>query len=76
MAVNIEAVQAGIWQEGMHELLGYATDYAFGDQRGLQRLVLKGTGLLTFGCSGRPSWETTTVIVSAFRTPSRARSSN
>ncbi len=41
MAAIIDAVQAGVWQEGMHELLGYATDYAFGDQRGLQTLVLK-----------------------------------
>jgi hypothetical protein len=41
MAAIIDAVQAGVWQEGMHDLLGYATDYAFGDQRGLQTLVLK-----------------------------------
>ena len=31
----------GVWQEGVHDLLGYATDYAFGQQRGLQTLVLK-----------------------------------
>ena len=37
----IEAVQTGIWQSGVHDLLGYATDYAFGDKRGLQTLVLK-----------------------------------
>src|SRR5512135_3838460 len=41
MAVIIDAVQTGIWQEGVHDLLGYATDYAFGQQRGLQTLVLK-----------------------------------
>ena len=41
MAVIIEAVQTGIWQAGVHDLLGYATDYAFGDTRGLQTLVLK-----------------------------------
>lgn len=41
MAAIIEAVQAGIWQAGVHDLLGYATDYAFGDTRGLQTLVLK-----------------------------------
>jgi hypothetical protein len=41
MAALIEAVQTGIWQEGVHDLLGYATDYAFGDKRGLQTLVLK-----------------------------------
>jgi hypothetical protein len=41
MAAIIDAVQTGIWQEGVHDLLGYATDYAFGETRGLQTLVLK-----------------------------------
>jgi hypothetical protein len=41
MAAIIDAVQAGIWQKGLHDLLGYATDYAFGQKRGLQTLVLK-----------------------------------
>ena len=41
MAAIIEAVQSGIWEAGVHDLLGYATDYAFGDTRGLQTLVLK-----------------------------------
>lgn len=41
MAAIIVAVQAGIWQTGLHDLLGYATDYAFGQERGLQTLVLK-----------------------------------
>lgn len=41
MAAIIEQVQTGIWQKGVHDLLGYATDYAFGDNRGLQTLVLK-----------------------------------
>lgn len=41
MAAIIDAVQTGIWQASAHELLGYATDYAFGDNRGLQTLVLK-----------------------------------
>jgi hypothetical protein len=41
MAAIIEAVQTGIWAAGVHDLLGYATDYAFGQQRGLQTLVLK-----------------------------------
>lgn len=41
MAAIIEAVQTGIWDAGVHDLLGYATDYAFGDSRGLQTLVLK-----------------------------------
>ena len=41
MAAIIDAVQAGIWEAGVHDLLGYATDYAFGQHRGLQTLVLK-----------------------------------
>jgi hypothetical protein len=41
MAAIIEEVQSGIWLAGIHDLLGYATDYAFGDSRGLQTLVLK-----------------------------------
>jgi len=41
MAAIIDAVQAGIWEAGVHDLLGYATDYAFGQERGLQTLVLK-----------------------------------
>ena len=41
MAAMIESVQSAIWDRGVHDLLGYATDYAFGDSRGLQTLVLK-----------------------------------
>jgi hypothetical protein len=41
MAAIIDAVQTGIWQEGAHDLIGYATDYDFGQQRGFQTLVLK-----------------------------------
>ncbi len=41
MAAIIDAVQRGIWEAGVHDLLGYATDYAFGQQRGMQTLVLK-----------------------------------
>ena len=41
MAAIIDAVQAAMWEAGVHELLGYATDYAFGQERGLQTLVLK-----------------------------------
>jgi len=41
MAMMIEAVQTGIWERGLHDLLGYATDYAFGQERGVQTLVLK-----------------------------------
>jgi NH3-dependent NAD+ synthetase len=41
MAAMIDAVQQGIWQGGSRDVLGYATDYAFGQQRGVQTLVLK-----------------------------------
>jgi hypothetical protein len=41
IAAIIEAVQTGIWQEGVHDLVGYSTDYDFGQERGLQTLVLK-----------------------------------
>lgn len=41
MAAIIDAVQTGIWHANVHDLLGYATDYAPGDKRGLQTLVLK-----------------------------------
>ena len=41
MAAIIDAVQTGIWEAGVHDLLGYATDYAFSQQRGVQTLVLK-----------------------------------
>ena len=41
MAAIIVAVQAGIWEAGLHNLLGYATDYAPGQERGLQTLILK-----------------------------------
>jgi hypothetical protein len=41
MATIIDAVQAGIWATGVHDLLAYATDYGFGQKRGLQTLVLK-----------------------------------
>jgi hypothetical protein len=41
MAAIIEAVQTGVWEAGAHDLLGYATDFAFGQERGVQTLVLK-----------------------------------
>ena len=37
MATIIDAVQTGIWQEGVHDLLGYATDYAFGAKNGVYK---------------------------------------
>jgi len=41
MAAIVDAVQTGMWEAGVHDLIGYATDFAFGEQRGLQTLVLK-----------------------------------
>lgn len=41
MAAIITAVQAGVWRAGVRELLGYETDYGFGQTRGLQTLVLR-----------------------------------
>jgi hypothetical protein len=41
MAAVVDAVQTGMWQAGVHDLLGYASDYAFGQQRGVQTLILK-----------------------------------
>lgn len=41
MATIVDAVQVGIWQCGRHDLLGYDSDYGFGQQRGIQTLVLK-----------------------------------
>jgi hypothetical protein len=41
IAAIIEAVQAGIWNTGMHDLLGYSTDFGFGEKRGTQTLILK-----------------------------------
>ena len=55
MATIIDAVQTGIWQEGVHDLLGYATDYAFGEKRGLQTLVLKSSHRSAYV---RLQWET------------------
>jgi hypothetical protein len=55
MAAIIDAVQAGIWTAGVHDLLGYATDYAFGDKRGLQTLVLKSSRRSAYV---RLQWET------------------
>jgi hypothetical protein len=41
MATIIDAVQTAMWQKGVQDLLGYSTDFAFGQQRGQQTLVLK-----------------------------------
>ena len=55
MAAIIDAVQTGIWEAGVHDLLGYATDYAFGQQRGMQTLVLKSKHRSAYV---RLSWDT------------------
>lgn len=44
MAAIIAAVQAGVWHLDDQNLLGYATDFAFGQERGRQTLVLKTRG--------------------------------
>jgi len=41
MAAIIDAVQVGIWQKEVRDLLGYSTDYGFGQNRGIQTLILK-----------------------------------
>ena len=41
VAAIIAAVQAGMGNNGVPELLGYATDFAVGEARGQQTLVLK-----------------------------------
>lgn len=41
IAKTIEAVQAGIWKAGAHDLLGYSTDFGFGQSRGAHTLILK-----------------------------------
>jgi hypothetical protein len=41
VAAVIDAVQAGMWKAGLHNLLGYSTDFAFGQERGMQTLILK-----------------------------------
>ncbi len=41
MAAAIDAVQEGIWNAGVHDLIGYSTDYGFGQKHGVQTLVLK-----------------------------------
>ncbi len=41
MAEIVSAVQAGIWQAGRHDLLGFDSDFGLGQQRGVQTLTLK-----------------------------------
>lgn len=44
MFAIITAVQAGVWEKGVEQLVGYATDYGLGQARGVQTLVLKTRG--------------------------------
>lgn len=55
MAAIIMAVQAGIWDKGVHQLLGYATDFGLGQERGAQTLVLKTRGRSAYV---RLQWDT------------------
>jgi hypothetical protein len=55
MATIIAAVQAGICKNGVHDLLGYATDFASGEARGRQTLVLKSRSRSSYV---RLQWET------------------
>jgi hypothetical protein len=41
VAAIVDAVQDGIWQKGVRDLLNYSTDFGFGQTRGLQTLNLK-----------------------------------
>jgi hypothetical protein len=41
MATIVDAIQVGIWQSGRRDLLGYDSDYGFGQDHGQQTLVLK-----------------------------------
>jgi LDH2 family malate/lactate/ureidoglycolate dehydrogenase len=55
VAAIIAAVQAGMWKHGVHDLLGYATDFAVGEARGRQTLVLKSRSRSSYV---RLQWET------------------
>jgi hypothetical protein len=41
IAAIIDAVQVGIWKNGIRDLLNYSTDFGLGQKRGLQTLILK-----------------------------------
>jgi len=55
MSAIIEAVQVSIWERGVRELLGYSTDFALGQARGVQTLVLKTRGRSAYV---RVHWDT------------------
>jgi hypothetical protein len=41
MASIVDAVQSGVWKAGLRDLIGYDSDFGFGQKRGVQTLVLK-----------------------------------
>lgn len=41
IAAIVAAVQTAIWEKGMHDLLGYSTDFGLGQKHGSQTLILK-----------------------------------
>lgn len=41
MASIVDAVQVGIWKAGTRDLLGFDSDFGFGQKHGFQSLVLK-----------------------------------
>lgn len=55
VAAIVAAVQAGIWRPGRMDLVGYSTDFAFGQGRGVQTLILKTS---TRSAYARLSWDT------------------
>ena len=55
MSAIIESVQVSIWERGVRELLGYSTDFALGQARGVQTLVLKTRGRSSYL---RVHWDT------------------
>ncbi len=55
MSAIIETVQVSIWERGVRELLGYSTDFALGQARGVQTLVLKTRGRSAYV---RVHWDT------------------
>ncbi len=41
MAAIVSTVQTGIWEAGRHDLLGFDSDFGFGQERGVQTLTLR-----------------------------------
>ena len=55
MFAIITTVQESVWERGVQQLLGYATDYGLGQARGVQTLVLKTRGRSAYV---RLQWDT------------------